>query len=298
MTNEREARAHLTAIVSPGDLDLAALIEAIGAEAALEWLRLGEPTLALAPSPTGKPWEALHERYRRAVDLIPDMEGEFAEGSSEGAQVLIPGDSQWPAGLDDLEAPPVALWAAGPMHTGQTVCIEGSRAATRYGVEVAEWIGEHLATQGVHMITSGAYGISAAAIRGALKASPYDCRVTVVLAGGVARPYPSGNTQLLQDLRAAGGTIISEVNPTRNPARWLSLERNRVLAAMTDQVVIVEAGIRSGAMALANQADALGKPIWAVPGQITSAVAAGTNGLIADGYARLLNQVEALTDTL
>ncbi len=156
--------------------------------------------------------------------------------------------------------------------------IVGSRAATGYGAHVASEIAADLAEQGWAVVSGGAYGIDAAAHRGALAARG----VTIaILACGLDQPYPAGHAALFTDV-AGDGLVVSEWPPGRRPARVRFLIRNRTIAALTCGTVVVEAGERSGALNTAGHAAELGQPLMAVPGPVTSAQSAGCHRIIRE----------------
>jgi DNA processing protein len=129
------------------------------------------------------------------------------------------------------------------------------------------------------VISGAAYGIDAAAHRGALAAGG----VTIaVLACGVERAYPRGHDQLLERI-AQEGVVVSEVPPGSAPTRWRFVKRNRLIAAMSSATVVVEAGVRSGAGITAREAANLGRHVGAVPGPVTSASSAGAHELLRQG---------------
>jgi DNA processing protein len=128
-----------------------------------------------------------------------------------------------------------------------------------------------------------AYGIDAAAHRGALAAEGY---TAAILANGADIPYPSGLAGLTDSLLTGGVTLLSVYPPGTRPARKTFLERASFLASLARAVVVVEAGLASGALRIAHAAAEAGIPVFAVPGPVTSAVSAGANQLLIDGVAR------------
>jgi DNA processing protein len=170
----------------------------------------------------------------------------------------------------------------------------GSRAATSYGGHVAGEIAADLGERGWAVVSGGAYGIDAAAHRGALAAEA----VTIaVLACGVDYPYPAGHADLFAAI-AAQGLVVSEWPPGRRPARTRFLVRNRVIAALGCGTVIVEAGERSGALNTARHAANLGKPLMAVPGPVTSAQSAGCHRIIRDWGASCVTHAGDIIELL
>jgi DNA processing protein len=144
-----------------------------------------------------------------------------------------------------------------------------------------------LSGHGFDIVSGGAYGIDAAAHRAALAAGG---STVIVSAGGLDRPYPSGNAQLFE--RAAdNGLLISESPPGSAPHRQRFLTRNRLIAALSTGVVVVEAARRSGALNTAGHCRLLGRPLMVVPGPVTSAMSAGCHDLLRDehGYAVLVD---------
>lgn len=202
-----------------------------------------------------------------------------------GIEMLTPEQDDWPAWADDLRIPPLALYVIGNVKAvteeRRRVSIVGARAATSYGEHVARELAADLAHDHV-VISGGAYGIDGTAHRAAVSAGE---STVAFLAGGVDRPYPAGNANLLQTLSspAGGGALVSEGLPGSAPTRWRFLARNRLIAAAGNATVVVEAGFRSGSLSCANDARALGRPLGAVPGPITSVASAGTNQLLRNG---------------
>jgi DNA processing protein len=144
------------------------------------------------------------------------------------------------------------------------------------------------------IVSGGAYGIDAAAHRGALATQG----ITIaVLACGVDFPYPAGHAELFADI-AAHGLVISEWPPGRRPGRMRFLVRNRVIASLSCGTVIVEAGERSGALNTARHAAELGKPLMAVPGPVTSAQSAGCHRIIREWGASCVTRAADITDLL
>jgi DNA processing protein len=144
------------------------------------------------------------------------------------------------------------------------------------------------------MMSDGAYGIDAAAHRDALVVGA----VTIaVLACGVDYPYPAGHAELFADI-AARGLVISEWPPGRHTTRLRFLTRNRTIAALTGGTVVVEAGVRSGALNTARHAAQLARPLMAVPGPVTSAQSAGCHRIIRDWGATCVTRADDIIEML
>jgi DNA processing protein len=174
------------------------------------------------------------------------------------------------------------------------VSMVGARAATGYGGHVAGEIAADLGERGWAIVSGGAYGIDAAAHRGALAA---EALTIAVLACGVDYPYPAGHADLFAAI-AAQGLVISEWPPGRHPGRMRFLVRNRVIAALGCGTVIVEAGERSGALNTARHAANLGKPLMAVPGPVTSAQSAGCHRIIREWGASCVTRAADVIELL
>ena len=200
------------------------------------------------------------------------------------ARLVVPGDVEWPEQVDDLGPhAPLALWVRGEAGTlarrRPSVAMVGARAATSYGEHVAVELAADLAGSGIPIVSGAAYGIDGAAHRASLAAGG---TTVALLAGGVDRPYPAGHGELI-DRIVASGAVASEVPCGSAPTKWRFLQRNRIIAALADVTVVVEAGWRSGSLNTASHALAIGRTVGAVPGPITSAASAGAHRLLREG---------------
>lgn len=288
--DERTARMVWSRLTEPDDEQAASLLARKGAVGALRDLLQAPGELA-----GGARWST----RLSTVDVGRDLE----LLARYQARVLIPGDEEWPTGIDGLELRrPICLWVRGPVRLGRSgstpgstqgsrprgtpggtlgnaVAVVGARACTWYGERMAADLAAGCAELGFPVISGAAYGIDAAAHRGALAAGG----VTIaVLACGVERAYPRGHDQLLERI-AQEGAVVSEVPPGSAPTRWRFVKRNRLIAAMASATVVVEAGIRSGASITAREAANLGRHVGAVPGPVTSASSAGAHELLRQG---------------
>ena len=192
-------------------------------------------------------------------------------------------------GLDGLgDAAPIALWVTGVADLRfsclRSVAVVGARAATAYGSYVAAEVAASVAARGWTVVSGGAFGIDAAAHRGALGA---DGVTVAVLACGLDVPYPAAHADLL-DAVSHQGAVVSEQPPGRNVSRLRFLTRGRVLAALATGTLVVEAGERSGAMSIARHARDLGRPLIAVPGPVTSDLSAGCHHIIRNWRGSLV----------
>ena len=285
-SEDKLARAALTYLAEPGDPALGALLGICEPAEVLAAIKAGMlpgtgPGCGDSPASRAALERALG-RWRARLPGLPDAKG-IAGGCRGGVRLICPADAEWPGPLDQLgQARPYALWLRGNADLrfacSRSVAVVGSRAATGYGGHVAGEIAADLAERGWVIVSGGAYGIDAAAHRGALAAEG----ITIaVLACGVDYPYPAGHADLFAAI-AAQGLVISEWPPGRHPARMRFLVRNRTIAALACGTVIVEAGERSGALNTAQHAANLGKPLMAVPGPVTSAQSAGCHRIIRE----------------
>lgn len=227
-----------------------------------------------------------------------DLERELKATRAARARVVIPGDAEWPSGLDDLEQPPHCLWVAGDGDlvalTRRSASIVGARNATAYGEHLAAEIAYGLVDRGFTIVSGAAFGIDAAAHRGALAAGG---GTVAALACGIDRHYPAAHALLIQEI-AERGAIVSEVPPGSAPLRARFLARNRLIAAMTGGTVVVEAGLRSGSLNTAGWALGCGRSVAAVPGPVTSMTSAGTHEMIRDHRAELVTDAAEVAELL
>ena len=197
----------------------------------------------------------------------------------------------WDRRLDDLlreDRPREPLYVRGDQLEAAlaqpTVAIVGARACSSYGAQIAHQLATEFATAGVTVVSGLARGVDGAAHRGALDAGGL---TIAVLGCGIDRDYPRVHADLARSI-ADSGAVISEYAPGTEPAPWRFPARNRIVAALADVVVIVEARERSGALITVDLAMEIGRPIYAIPGEATSLLSVGTNQLIRHGHATLI----------
>jgi DNA processing protein len=169
----------------------------------------------------------------------------------------------------------------------------GARHASDYGLEMARSLGRGLAAAEVPVVSGLALGIDSAAHAGALEAHG---PTIAVLPGGADRPYPRTKRALSERIRASG-SVISELPQSVAVRRWMFPARNRIIAGLSAMTVVVEAGERSGALITARRGEELGRPVGAVPGRVTSPLAAGPHRLLSDG-AELVRGAQDVLDAL
>lgn len=304
---EAFAIASWTVIAEPADEIAATVIAAIGAPAALEALISERSAEELAAEVQAVADPSVITKERLTVGLArwrPRVSARSSLLALEQAarfscRLILPCDPEWPSGLADLDQrAPHALWARGrhgllgtgdqaeqadqaheaPQGLVEAVAIVGARAATGYGEHVATEFAAGLSERGVVVVSGGAYGIDGAAHRGAIAGGG---TTVAILAGGLDRFYPAGHESLLRRV-AAQGVLLAEVPCGTPPTRHRFLQRNRLISAIANSVVVVEAGARSGSLNTAGHAAEIGRPIGVVPGPITSAASAGCHRLLRE----------------
>lgn len=221
--------------------------------------------------------------------LAADPSEVFAEIASCDSQFITPEDARWPSKLNDLSAMPIGLIVKGSVDALQlpSLAIVGTRNPTNYGVRVAGDFAAGFVDREWAIVSGGAYGIDAAAHRGALVAEG----VTIaVLAAGIDVNYPGGHAHLFAEI-AESGALVSEVMPGVRaiPARFLT--RNRLIAALSCATLVVEAAFRSGSLRTARDAAELMRPVMAIPGPITSPTSEGCHRLIGERAAEVVTSV-------
>jgi DNA processing protein len=196
--------------------------------------------------------------------------------------VLLADRPEYPARLaGDPEAPAVLFCQGDPavVNRHPTVAVVGTRSPTRYGIGVAAQFGAELAAAGVSVVSGLALGIDGAAHEGACGAG---AAPLAVVAGGLDDPYPRRHARLWARV-AEQGAVLSESPAGVRTEKWRFPVRNRLLAALSDVVIVVESRARGGSMHTVNAAVARGTPVGAVPGSIRSAPSEGTNAILAEG---------------
>jgi len=233
-----------------------------------------------------QPTEGDGEVLRTAAWGI-DVAQVWSAHSGRGIGIAVLGSGDYPARLaSDPEAPAVLFWLGdvGVLDDRPRVAIVGTRSATRYGLGIAAQLGAELSGAGVSVVSGLALGIDAAAHEGASGAcavAPAGPPVAVV-AGGLDATYPRRNARLSE--RVAGcGVVVSEAAVGGDTAKWRFPQRNRIIAALCDVVVVVECHATGGALHTVRAAERRGVTVGAVPGSVRSPASVGTNNLLADG---------------
>ena len=307
------SRSAWSVICEPGDGFAGFIVSKIGAAAALEAEVQGLPSKHLKSKMLAagvseieldafgvfeKAHAEARERWKSRISLELIRVALF-KIAKVGGFVMTPIDPNWPKQLSDLGLhSPFALWVRGSSSAlgklERSVSIVGSRGATAYGEFATDTMVSALVPRGFSVVSGGAYGIDGIAHRSTLALRG---NTVAVMAGGLDKFYPSGNSDLLRRVSQTGA-VISEVPPGTSPSKWRFLQRNRLISALGQSTLVIEANWRSGALNTVSHCERLERPIYAVPGPITSPKSAGTNKLIAEDRAQLVVDGDDLLERL
>ena len=224
-----------------------------------------------------------------------DLAAELKRIADFGAKVITVTSPEYPPALRTIHNPPVVLYVWGSLLAADAhaIGVVGSRNVTHYGTETAKKLSYQLAFAGYTVVSGLARGVDTAAHQGALAAKG---RTIAVLGSGLSVLYPPENLGLAEKI-AASGAVVSEYPMERPADRQTFPYRNRIVAGWGRGILVVEAGMNSGALITANQAVEQGRTVFAVPGQIDRPTSAGTNRLIQQG-ARLVTSADDILDEL
>ncbi|MCH5188370.1 MAG: DNA-processing protein DprA [Oscillospiraceae bacterium] len=251
--------------------------------------------IALALSCTGKKYAL--DRLAQEYKNIPDTDPRFCTPAAQAlirslenspikdVTVVCYPDPEYPEKLRNLNDPPAQLYIRGNakvLDSGIIAAVVGSRDASAYGLSVTADFCRDFCEAGLTVISGGARGVDSAAAETVLICGG---KTIAVLGSGVDVSYPARNKDLFDKIAASGGAVISEYHFGSQPIQANFPRRNRIIAALGDCCVVTEAGLRSGSLITANLASDLRRPLFAVPGNITSHGSTGTNHLIKTGAA-------------
>jgi DNA processing protein len=223
-----------------------------------------------------------------------DLSAELKRIADFGARVLTQTAPGYPPLLREIHNPPIVLYVWGSMAERDRLAIGvvGSRRASHYGTECAKKLSYQLAYAGMTVASGLARGIDTAAHQGALAAKG---RTLAVLGSGLLKLYPPENQALAEKI-AESGAVISEFSMEVKADTQTFPMRNRIVSGMSAGLLVVEAGVNSGALITANQAIEQGRSVYAVPGQIDRPGAAGSNRLIQQGAKLVMSADDVLDD--
>jgi DNA processing protein len=259
---------------------------------AAEWLRKGD-----TPSVVSRRLLAACPRDSDGAPIdVGSLAADAIHRAACGSIVAIPwNDPAYPAALTAIVDPPPVLWTRGRADVLRlpSVAIVGSRAASPYGLAVAEQLAADLAASGLVIVSGLARGVDSAAHRGALSAGG----VTVaVLGSGVDVIYPAEHGPLATAI-AASGAVISELVPGTRPHQRFFPQRNRIISGLARAVVVIEAGEKSGSLITARCALDQGRDVLAVPGNILTGRNRGAHALLRDG-AKIVESADDILEEL
>jgi len=226
---------------------------------------------------------------------VKDLELEI---SKAGGVFITPEDNDWPISLADLATPPIGLVIAGDrsvlLKLDKSISIVGSRQPTNYGLQLSHSLASQASLAQLVVVSGGAYGIDTAAHQGALSAGGLSI---AVLAGGINRLYPLENQKLFKDITKSG-LLISEVMPNTESKPYRFLIRNRLIAALSRSTVVVEAKFISGSIRTARDAAEIFRPVFAIPGPVTSPLSEGCHRLIAERVADIATSLDEILEVI
>ena len=218
-------------------------------------------------------------KVSQVIDSLEKTESKF----------LTPESPDWPVALNDLQAIPIGLVVKGDISSlsDRSLAIVGTRNPTPYGIRIAGDFAAGFTDREWSIVSGGAYGIDSAAHKGALIA---EGRTVAVLAAGIDVAYPAGNARLFAEI-SENGALVSEVLPGAHaiPSRFLT--RNRIIAALSQATLVVEAAFRSGSLRTARDAAELMRPVMAIPGPISAPTSEGCHRLIGERAAEIVTSV-------
>lgn len=228
--------------------------------------------------------------WEQHVDLAAELEriAEF------GAHVITQTSDEYPRELRHIYNPPILLYVWGRLTEGdhRAISVVGSRKTSHYGLETSKRLSYQLAYAGLTVVSGLARGIDTAAHQGALAAQG---RTVAVIGSGLMELYPPENRGLAEKI-AESGAIVSEFPMTFPPDRQTFPYRNRIVAGWGAGLLVVEAGVNSGALITAAQALENGRLVYAVPGQIDRPTSMGSNRLIQQGAKLVMSASDILDD--
>lgn len=230
-------------------------------------------------------------RWEELVDLPAELE----RIRQFGANVITVSSPLYPKQLREIHAPPIVLYVWGEIteRDQHAIAVIGSRRTTHYGLESAKKLSYQLAYAGLTVISGLARGIDTAAHQGTIAAKG---RTIAVIGSGLSRLYPPENAHLAEKISDGNGAVVSEFSMEIEPDRQTFPMRNRIISGWSHGILVVEAGLNSGALITASQALEQGRSVYAVPGHINVPSAQGSNRLIQQGAKLVMEANDVLDD--
>jgi len=287
MIDESEARLKLFVCICPADPFWTYEIASRGASAVYEEI-LGGSAYIKNKDLSWLQNDLLSLDTSKLLDEISNAKSEF----------ISPCDLDWPIGCDDLSAPPIGLLIRGNRSSlfdlTNSISIVGTRKPSQYGVEVTEEFAAGAVSRNYAVVSGGAFGIDTASHISTLENSGITCSV---LGGGFNQIYPKENARLFSKIEERG-LLISEVMPNVSAKAHRFLIRNRLIAALSKATLIIEAAYVSGSIRTARDAAEILRPVFAVPGPITSPLSDGCHRLIAERVADIATSVDEILEVV
>jgi DNA processing protein len=284
---ESDCRLILFACIEPADVNLSKFIFEYGAKDVYYRLIYEKNNL-------------YSKRFPKVINKVsncnlPKLKEEIAKSE---CQLITPEDSDWPLGANDLDTPPIALLIKGRRDAlkelNKSISIVGSRKPTNYGVQIARYLSRRAAECGVLVVSGGAVGIDSTAH---VDSIAINGSTISVQAAGFNHLYPKENIKLFTEIMKSG-LLISEVMPDTPSKPHRFLIRNRLIAALSKATVVVEAEYVSGSIRTAIAAAEIFRPVFAVPGEVTSPLSQGCHRLIAERIADIATNFEDILDVI
>ena len=287
MINEARARLILFSIIQPADPFWSYEINQRGGLSVYHRIISGNYYL--------KQQDILKLQQQIMQRQVKDLE---LEVSKAGGVFITPEDNDWPISLADLATPPIGLVVAGDrsvlLKLDKSISIVGSRQPTNYGLQLSYSLASQASLAQLVVVSGGAYGIDTASHQGALSVGGLSI---AVLAGGINRLYPLENQKLFKDITKSG-LLISEVMPNIESKPYRFLIRNRLIAALSRSTVVVEAKFISGSIRTARDAAEIFRPVFAIPGPVTSPLSEGCHRLIAERVADIATSLDEILEVI
>ena len=287
MLTESEARLILFSCIEPADNFWSGEILQTSALAVLERIISGKFYV--------KRPEFIDLQQKISKSDLPNLKKELIDS---GCTFLTPEDPDWPFGLNDLQSPPIGLVIKGDRsalkNLDKSISIVGSRKPTSYGYQIAKTLAMQSVKQELIVVSGGAYGIDTASHIGALAG---DGKTICILAGGLNHLYPLENLKLFKKI-SISGLLVSEVMPNISSKPYRFLIRNRLIAALSKATVVVEAEFVSGSIRTARDAAEIFRPVFAIPGEVTSALSEGCHRLIAERIADIATSLDEILEII
>lgn len=287
MTSQ-EALVALNLLPKIGPVRVRRLLESFGSPAAI--LGAAKDRLMRVDSIGEETAKILHAWQDHA-----DPSKEIREATERGISIITQEDADYPAPLRDAYDPPILLYVWGKLEPRDrhAIGVVGSRRATHYGTQATKKLSYQLAQSGFTIISGLARGIDTAAHEAAVAAKG---RTIAVIGSGLAQLYPPENLSLAEKIASGNGAVVSEFPLHTAPDKQTFPMRNRIVAAWSRALLVVECPAWSGSLITANLASEYGKPIFAVPGPIDKPTSAGCNQLIRDGATLVMDASQILDD--